>query len=125
VVFLLAYVLPSHRHVRFGLFFHSLALVQCLWSGSIPNDQRNRYLHQVRLNQDYIRRWISPSPVNNSTWHALIVSRQGRQYGAIYTHVSYQEAELASYQGKADAFKLYDAAVKYAPFSEFSQCAYS
>ena len=74
--FLWAHLLSSHRHVRFGLFFHSLALIQCLWSDSIPKDQRSRYLHQVQLNQEYLRRWISPSPVNNSTWHALIVSRQ-------------------------------------------------
>jgi hypothetical protein len=71
--FLQAYIGFSHRHVRFGLFFHSLALIQCLWN-PIPNDQRKRYLSQVQLNQEYIRRWISPSPVNNGTWHALIVS---------------------------------------------------
>src|SRR5258708_6074765 len=76
VIFLWAYILSSHRHVRLGLFFHSLALIQCLWNDSIPKDQRNRYLHQVQLNQEYLRRWISPSPVNNSTWHALIVGHQ-------------------------------------------------
>ena len=40
------------------------------------------------------RRWLSPSPVNNSTWVALV------------------DAEMASLLNSPDAFKLYDVAVK-------------
>ncbi|KAJ7922998.1 hypothetical protein B0H13DRAFT_1981220 [Mycena leptocephala] len=85
---------PNHRHVRYGLFFHSLALIGCLRAGNPSDDVRRRYLEQVRLNQKYISRWRSPSPVNTSTWVALV------------------DAELASLTDNSDAFKLYDAAVR-------------
>ncbi|KAF7367339.1 Histidine kinase [Mycena sanguinolenta] len=87
---------PNHRHVRYGLFFHSLALLGCLRAGNPSEDIRRRYLDQVHLNQKYISRWRSPSPVNTSTWVALV------------------DAELASLTDNPDAFRLYDAAVRLA-----------
>ncbi|KAJ7693555.1 dual-domain HisK/Mak2 protein kinase [Mycena rosella] len=87
---------PNHRHVRYGLFFHSLALIGCLRTGTVSNDLHRRYLDQISLNQRYISRWCSPSPVNSSTWVALV------------------DAELASLTDNPDAFKLYDAAVRLA-----------
>ncbi|KAJ7071393.1 hypothetical protein C8F01DRAFT_1110373 [Mycena amicta] len=87
---------PNHRHVRYGLFFHSLSLIACLRIGNIPESARQRYLDQVHRNQSYISRWRSPSPVNNSTWVALV------------------DAELASLTDGPEALKLYDAAVRLA-----------
>lgn len=45
----------SHRHVRYGLFFHSLAMIQCLRHGSMPDMQQMRYINQLELNQHYLR----------------------------------------------------------------------
>ncbi|KAJ7022028.1 hypothetical protein C8F04DRAFT_1139170 [Mycena alexandri] len=87
---------PNHRHVRYALFFHSLAMIGCLRAGILSDETRRRYLDQVHLNQKYISRWRSPSPVNTSTWVALV------------------DAELASLTNNPDAFKLYDAAVRLA-----------
>ncbi|KAI8983351.1 histidine kinase [Trametes punicea] len=87
---------PNHRHTRYSLFFHSLALIQCLRKGNLPPEERTRYFKQVETNQSYIRKWLSPSPVNTSTWVALI------------------DAEMASLTNNPDAFKLYDVAVKLA-----------
>ncbi|KAJ6501559.1 dual-domain HisK/Mak2 protein kinase [Mycena vitilis] len=87
---------PNHRHVRYGLFFHSLALIGHLRTQHPTDDIRRRYLDQVHLNQKYLSRWRSPSPVNTSTWVALV------------------DAELASLTDNPDAFKLYDAAVRLA-----------
>ncbi|KAF8349828.1 hypothetical protein F5887DRAFT_942564 [Amanita rubescens] len=75
---------PNHRHVRYALFFHSLAMTARLKKGEISDHRRNAY----------IKKWLSPSPVNVSTWVALV------------------DAELAALQNRADAFKLYDIAVK-------------
>nr|GAT57553.1 histidine kinase [Mycena chlorophos] len=86
---------PNHRHVRYGLFFHSLALIACLRTG-LPESVHRQYLDQVHKNQSYISRWRSPSPVNNSTWVALV------------------DAELASLTDSPEALKLYDAAVRLA-----------
>ncbi|KAI0325627.1 histidine kinase [Cubamyces sp. BRFM 1775] len=87
---------PNHRHTRYSLFFHSLALINCLRKGHLSQEDRARYFKQVELNQSYIRKWLSPSPVNTSTWVALI------------------DAEMASLMNNPDAFKLYDVAVKLA-----------
>ncbi|KAI0367509.1 histidine kinase [Pilatotrama ljubarskyi] len=87
---------PNHRHTRYSLFFHSLALIQCLRKGNLASEERTRYFKQVEANQSYIRKWLSPSPVNTSTWVALI------------------DAEIASLTNNPDAFKLYDVAVKLA-----------
>ncbi|KAI0761686.1 histidine kinase [Trametes elegans] len=87
---------PNHRHTRYALFFHSLALIQCLRKGGLSQEERSRYFKQVETNQSYIRKWLSPSPVNTSTWVALI------------------DAEVASLMNNPDAFKLYDVAVKLA-----------
>ncbi|CDO70926.1 hypothetical protein BN946_scf184829.g34 [Trametes cinnabarina] len=87
---------PNHRHTRYSLFFHSLALIQCLRRGDLSQEERTRYFKQVEANQSYIRKWLSPSPVNTSTWVALI------------------DAEIASLTHNPDAFKLYDVAVKLA-----------
>ncbi|KAK7694195.1 hypothetical protein QCA50_001375 [Cerrena zonata] len=87
---------PNHRHVRYGLFFHCLALIDCIRKGHLTDVARNRYLSQIDANQIYIRKWLSPSAVNTSTWIAII------------------DAEIASLMDSPEAFKLYDIAVKLA-----------
>ncbi|KAG6919550.1 hypothetical protein DXG01_004213 [Tephrocybe rancida] len=84
---------PNHRHIRYSLFFHSLAMIACIRKGRLAEDTRTRYLSQIRENQGYIRRWLAPSPVNASTWVALV------------------EAEMASLTKTQDVFRLYDVAV--------------
>ena len=86
----------SHRHTRYSLFFHCLALIDCVRRGLVSTEERTRYIKQIETNQSYIRKWLSPSPVNTSTWVALI------------------DAEMASLTNNPDAFKLYDVAVKLA-----------
>ncbi|KAJ6626914.1 dual-domain HisK/Mak2 protein kinase [Mycena sp. CBHHK59/15] len=80
---------PNHRHVRYGLFFHSLALVACIRGGKLPEDARRRYLDQVNFNQAYIARCVVLPAFDH-------------------------DAELASLLDNPDAFKLYDAAVRLA-----------
>ncbi|PCH33241.1 hypothetical protein WOLCODRAFT_21861 [Wolfiporia cocos MD-104 SS10] len=87
---------PNHRHTRYALFFHCLAMIQCLRQNDISSEIRNRYLRQIDLNQAYVRKWLSPSPVNTSAWVALV------------------DAEMASLMNDPEAFKLYDVAVKLA-----------
>ncbi|KAI0320977.1 histidine kinase [Amylostereum chailletii] len=89
-------VQPNHRHIRYALFFHSLALVACIREGLISGDEEVSYLKQVHANQNYVRKWLSPSPVNNSVWVALV------------------DAELSSLVETPDSYKLYDIAVKLA-----------
>ncbi|KII94402.1 hypothetical protein PLICRDRAFT_695401 [Plicaturopsis crispa FD-325 SS-3] len=87
---------PNHRHIRYALFFHSLAMIACIRKDNLTQDLRSDYLKQIDLNQAFIRKWLSPSPVNTSTWVSLV------------------DAELASLLQHQDAFKLYDIAVKLA-----------
>ncbi|EPQ61132.1 hypothetical protein GLOTRDRAFT_113578 [Gloeophyllum trabeum ATCC 11539] len=87
---------PNHRHVRYALFFHTLSLIACMRDTALPVNIRERYMKQVEKNHSFLRKWLSPSPVNNSAWVALI------------------DAELASLLNRPDAFKLYDVAVKLA-----------
>ncbi|EKM60729.1 uncharacterized protein PHACADRAFT_155836 [Phanerochaete carnosa HHB-10118-sp] len=87
---------PNHRHSRYGLFFHSLALTSCIRKADLNAEQYGRYMRQIDANQSYIRKWLSSSPVNNSTWVALV------------------DAEMASLLNSPDAFKLYDVAVRLA-----------
>lgn len=87
---------PNHRHVRYGLFFHSLALVDCVRRGNLDEKTRLLYVTQVVKNQTFTRRWLSSSPVNTGTWIALV------------------EAEMASLNGDGEALQLYDMAVKLA-----------
>ncbi|KAG5220648.1 Ser-Thr histidine kinase [Salix suchowensis] len=106
----------SHRHVRYSLFFHSLAMIACIRGGQLDQDDRATYFKQVELNQQYIRkfvisecivtilthqihRWLSPSPVNTSTWVAIV------------------DAEMAAIRGYADALKLYDIAIAFQSLS--------
>ncbi|KAL5518690.1 CHK1 [Sanghuangporus vaninii] len=84
---------PNHRHIRFSLCYHSLAIIHCIRNGVVSIAQREIYLRQVGLNQEYIRKWLEPSPVNNSTWLALV------------------DAELASLKGDNNALRLFDIAV--------------
>ncbi|KAI0307475.1 histidine kinase [Multifurca ochricompacta] len=84
---------PNHRHTRYALFFHNLAMIACVREEYVTGDQRKRYLDQVMVNQVYIRRWLSASPVNTRTWVALV------------------DAELSSLEDSRDAFRLYDVAV--------------
>ncbi|KAH9927462.1 histidine kinase [Epithele typhae] len=87
---------PNHRHIRYALFFHCLALIHRIRNGGLPVEERAHCFKQVEANQSYIRKWLSPSPVNTSAWVALI------------------DAEIASLTNNPDAFKLYDVAVKLA-----------
>ncbi|KAF5355680.1 hypothetical protein D9756_004007 [Leucocoprinus leucothites] len=80
------------KHIRYALFFHSLALIACIRRG-VPMQFRARYLKQVQANQVYLKRWVSPSPVNTSAWVALV------------------NAELSSLLGSPNAFRLYDLAI--------------
>ncbi|PBL00451.1 histidine kinase [Armillaria gallica] len=87
---------PNHRHVRYGLFFHSLAMISSMRKRNVTEETRSRYLKQIELNQRFIKKWLSPSPVNTSTWVALV------------------DAELSSLLNKPNANKQYDTAVKLA-----------
>jgi hypothetical protein len=97
----------SHRHVRWALFFHCLAMIEVLRSIDIMPahddftareraDRKARYEQQLTVNHAFISKWASASPVNAGMWVALI------------------DAELASLQNRPDAFQLYDTAVSYA-----------
>ena len=72
-------------------------MIDCIREEYVTEDQHDRYLEQVALNQAYIRRyatrtvgsipnsyrslrWLSASPVNTSTWVALVVSSQEMYY---------------------------------------------
>ncbi|KAN0138534.1 hypothetical protein V8E53_003522 [Lactarius tabidus] len=85
---------PNHRHTRYALFFHNLAMIDCIRDEYVTEDQRYRYLEQVTANQAYIRRWLSASPVNTSTWVTLV------------------DAELSSLEDRRDAYQLYDVTVR-------------
>ncbi|KAJ3807998.1 dual-domain HisK/Mak2 protein kinase [Lentinula aff. lateritia] len=85
---------PNHRHIRYSLFFHSLSLIACLKQGGVSKEKHNRYLSQVNINQELIKKWVSSSAVNNSHWVALV------------------DAELASLFNDPSTHKLYDIAVK-------------
>ncbi|KAF6766466.1 dual-domain HisK/Mak2 protein kinase [Ephemerocybe angulata] len=87
---------PNHRHVRYGLFFHNLAMIACIRKGSLSSATRSKYFGQIKLNQAYIRKWLSASPVNTSTWVAII------------------DAEMAALLGDSNAFRLYDVASRLA-----------
>jgi hypothetical protein len=50
----------SHRHTRFALFFHSLAMIACIREEYINEGDRQRYLEQIAANQIYIRRYVMP-----------------------------------------------------------------
>ncbi|KAJ3724256.1 hypothetical protein DFJ43DRAFT_1157787 [Lentinula guzmanii] len=84
------------KHIRYGLFFHSLSLIACLKQGDAPKEKQSRYLDQVNANQELIKKWVSSSAVNNSHWVALV------------------DAELASLFNDPSTHKLYDIAVKQA-----------
>lgn len=49
-------------------------MIACIRKGDLMPNQYARYMKQIEVNQSYIRKWLSPSPVNNSTWVALVVS---------------------------------------------------
>ncbi|EEB98116.1 hypothetical protein MPER_02433, partial [Moniliophthora perniciosa FA553] len=40
--------------------------------GLVNGQDRDRYMKQVKLNQEFIKKWVSSSPVNTSTWVALV-----------------------------------------------------
>ncbi|KAK7468476.1 Chk1 protein kinase [Stygiomarasmius scandens] len=87
---------PNHRHVRWSLFFHCLAMISCLRQGQVSEKTRKLYLDQININMEFIKKWSFSSPINTSTWVALV------------------DAELASLTDNSTAFKLYDVAVKLA-----------
>lgn len=49
----------SHRHNRYALFFHSLALIDCLRKDDLEEVRRDRYMKQVDINQHYIRKCVN------------------------------------------------------------------
>ncbi|TRM62878.1 histidine kinase [Schizophyllum amplum] len=87
---------PNHRHVRYALFFHTLAMISRLRDGNLEEDETTVYRKQIQTNKSLILRWASPSPVNTTTWIALI------------------DAELSSLDNSPEAFRKYDKAVKLA-----------
>jgi hypothetical protein len=50
----------SHRHVRFALFFHSLAMIACIRKGVLTDECRDSYLVQIKENQAFIKKWVLP-----------------------------------------------------------------
>lgn len=48
----------SHRHVRWALFFHSLALITCIRAGKVTGEEGDRYLKQVNDNQTFIKKYV-------------------------------------------------------------------
>ena len=50
----------SHRHTRFALFFHSLAMIACIREEYVSEGDRQRYLEQIAVNQFYICRYVTP-----------------------------------------------------------------
>ena len=50
-------MLHSHRHVRYGLFFHSLAMVACIRQAVVGATEKDRYLKQVKINQEFIKKY--------------------------------------------------------------------
>ncbi|CED84388.1 histidine kinase [Phaffia rhodozyma] len=86
---------PNHYHVRAGLHYHSLAMIECLRT-SLPPATEKRYRDQIAENQRFIGRWLDTGSVNFLHWLTLV------------------EAELASLDNGSDAFRLYDEAVKLA-----------
>ncbi|KAL1747326.1 histidine kinase [Schizophyllum fasciatum] len=87
---------PNHRHVRYALFFHTLAMISRLRDNNLEEEEVIVYKKQIQTNKSFILRWASPSPVNTTTWIALI------------------DAELSSLENSPDAFRKYDKAVKLA-----------
>ncbi|KAG2023171.1 atypical/HisK protein kinase [Coprinopsis cinerea AmutBmut pab1-1] len=87
---------PNHRHVRYALFFHNLSMIACIRMGRLTNETRAKYFSQIKLNQIYIRKWLSSSPVNTSAWVAIV------------------DAEMAALLGDSNALRLYDVAVRLA-----------
>lgn len=49
---------PNHRHVRYALFFHSLALLATIRKSSLAKGTRRKYMSQVVSNQTFIRKFV-------------------------------------------------------------------
>ncbi|KAH8834919.1 dual-domain HisK/Mak2 protein kinase [Flagelloscypha sp. PMI_526] len=91
----------NHRHVRYALFFHSLALLATFRTVKLSKPIRKKYLEQVQLNQTFIKKWQHSAPVNTNTWVTLV------------------DAELAALKDPLSATKLFDEAVTYAVNNEW------
>ncbi|KZT56029.1 hypothetical protein CALCODRAFT_550887 [Calocera cornea HHB12733] len=87
---------PNYRHVRFGLTFHSLAMIQCLRDPRLSERDRIRYSDQIELNQEFVKRWVHASPKNTKHWVTLV------------------DAEFASLTQGSEALRIYDTAIKVA-----------
>ncbi|KZP00739.1 histidine kinase [Calocera viscosa TUFC12733] len=85
---------PNYRHVRFGLTFHSLAMIQCLRDPRLSDSDRIRYSDQIECNQEYVRKWVHASPKNTKHWVTLV------------------DAEFASLTQGSEALRIYDTAIK-------------
>lgn len=121
-------VLFSHRHTRFALCYHSLAMINCLRVCSMSDDRRSRYERQIELNQSYIRKCVKHGTMLSIYWRSLLqmAFTQSSEHQHLdrsscalpyvsynISLISHKDAELASLRGNSDAFKLYDVAVKY------------
>lgn len=50
--------LTSHRHVRYALFFHNLAMIACLRKGNVIGQNHDAYFLQIRENQTFIKKRV-------------------------------------------------------------------
>lgn len=71
----------SHRHTRYGLFFHSLALIACIRNNELPHDTYVRYMKQVEANQTYIRKYARSLGIYpaGSPLAKVVVAESGEQ----------------------------------------------
>ena len=56
----------SHRHNRFALTYHSLAMVQLMRSTDLSEEKRSQYMHQIKLNQDYVKKCVTMMSTSSS-----------------------------------------------------------
>lgn len=99
----------SHRHIRFALFFHSLALIACIRK----ERGHNKDLEQVSLNQAFLRTWAG-STVNAGHWLVLVVSLSlfGTKNLTVLIDDISQDAESSSLDSGMEALQLYDEACR-------------
>ncbi|KAI7876513.1 hypothetical protein K492DRAFT_210311 [Lichtheimia hyalospora FSU 10163] len=85
---------PCHRHTRILLHYFSLALTMKLRQDDLDPVTRNKYLEQIKVNQDKVYEWAEHSRINYMMYWTLI------------------EAELASMESDiVRACRLYEEAI--------------
>lgn len=118
----------SHRHIRYALFFHSLALIACIRRG-VSMDFRARYLKQVKANQTFLKKYASFLALEcvtefvygtGGSLRARSMQAHGLHLWYVLFHPNHpqllrevQDAEESSLLGNSNAFRLYDLAVRY------------